>query len=94
MKSFGSLASTNHVCGDGDECVGRGVWGVCVCLCVLLPVKEVNNRLTECSFAHLANYFAHPINPTCPLPKLAHPVNNHIHKKINNYDIANKQFRQ
>ena len=37
-------------------------------------IREVNNRLTGWAFAHLVNYFAHPVNLTCPLSKIAHPV--------------------
>ena len=35
---------------------------------------EINNRLTGWVFAHLVNYFAHPVNSSCPLPITAHPV--------------------
>ena len=38
-------------------------------------IKEVNNRLTGWAFAHLVNYFAHQVNSTCPLLKIALPVN-------------------
>ena len=33
------------------------------------------DRLTGWAYAHLVNYFAHPVNSTGPLPKIAHPVN-------------------
>ena len=50
--------------------------------------REVNNRLTGWAFAH-------PVNSTCPLPKIAHPVNYPAHSKMgtmiikhNNLDLS------
>ena len=49
-------------------------------------VREVNNRLTGWAFAH-------PVNSTCPLPKIAHPVNYLAHRKMGTTFIRNRQFR-
>ena len=54
-------------------------------------VRDVSNRLTESAIAHLVNYFAHPVNSTYPLPKIAQPVNYLAHGKnrhCNNYKQA------
>ena len=54
----------------------------------VIPVsaREVNNRLIGWAFAH-------PVNSTCPLPKIAHPVNYLAHRKISTTIIRNKEFR-
>ena len=59
---------------------------------ITLSVREVNNRLI--GFAHPVNYFTHPVNSTCPLPKIAHPVNYLAHRKMGTTIIKNSQFRQ
>ena len=57
----------------------------------VLIIREVNNRLT---FAHPVNYFAHPVNLSCPLPKIAHPVNYlNAHRKMGTTIIKNQQFK-
>ena len=43
--------------------------------------REVNNRSTGWA------------NSTCPLPKIAHPVNDLAHRKIGTTIIKNRQFR-
>ena len=55
--------------------------------------REVNNRLTGWVFAHLVNYFAHPVNSTCPLPITAHPVNYLAHRKMGTSIIETRQSR-
>ena len=52
--------------------------------------REVNNRLTGWAFAHPVN--AHPVNSTCPFPKIAHPVNYLAHRKMGTTIIKNKQL--
>ena len=60
----------------------------------ILWSREVNNRLTGWAFGHLVNNFTHPVNQTCPLPKIAHPVNHLAHRKnIDTMIITNRQFR-
>ena len=54
---------------------------------------EVNNRLTGWAFAHLVNKFANPVNSTCQLPKIAHPVNYLAHRKMGSTITKNRQFR-
>ena len=41
----------------------------------ILVSRAVNNMLTGWPIAHPVNYFAHPVNHPCPLPKNTHPVN-------------------
>ena len=53
--------------------------------------REVNNRLTGWAFAHPVNLFAHLVNSTCPLPKIAHPVNDLSHQKMVTTIIKNRQ---
>ena len=54
---------------------------------VIVVDREVNNRLTGCVFVHLVNYFAHPVNLTCPLPpKIALRVTYLAHRKSRHCD--------
>ena len=52
---------------------------------LVLPNREVSNRSTGWTFTQLLNYFAHPINQRCPLPKIAYPVNDLTHRKTGHY---------
>ena len=49
------------------------------------PNREVNNRLTGWAFAD-------PVNSTCPLPKIAHPVNYLAHRQMGTTIIKNRVF--
>ena len=56
--------------------------------------REVNSRLSGWATAHLVNYFAHPVNRTCPLPKIAHLVQYLAQRgKIDTAIITNRHFR-
>ena len=46
--------------------------------------KEVNIRLTG---------WAHPVNLTCPLPQISHPVNYLAHIKMGTTIIKYREFR-
>ena len=53
-------------------------------------IKIVHNRLTGWEIARLGNNFAHPVNYSCPFPKIAHPVKYHTCIKIG---MTNRHFR-
>ena len=55
-------------------------------LCFGPGIREVNNGLTGRTFAQLVNYFAHLVNSTCPLPKIALSVNYFAKRKSRHYD--------
>ena len=73
-----------------EECTGARLEPTTFCL---QGSRDVNNRLTGWAFAHSVNYFVYPVNSTCPLPKIAHPVNYLAQRKIGTTIIKNKKFR-